>query len=188
MAPIEGMGLTVMRAAPSKPHYITEPPGENGVKEAKAGPPKTKKLVDDGDQRVLHKVSPPRGYILLQSRSPSPNLSKLTDQLTVDQPVPVDQHVDQSGTYEPLPEIEVSPGVFMELRGAKETSDAIDAGVAARVQCFCCAGTLECVPDAQMVICQDCRVVSLVEDSACNGLWRKENRRERRGVGLGLKM
>jgi hypothetical protein len=60
-----------------------------------------------------------------------------------------------------------------------EAQCSIEEGVAICVQCVCCEGTLQCVPNAEMVICQDCRVVSLVEDNEYNDLLPT-----RRGVGL----
>ena len=70
----------------------------------------------------------------------------------------------------------------MELRGAAETLQAIEAGIAASVICACCEVPLLCVPDAECVICPDCKVVSPVMTNL-----RGTNKQDRGGVGLGLK-
>ena len=85
--------------------------------------------------------------------------------------------------------IQVKPGVFMVLRSAVETLDAVEKGFASCVTCIGCKGKLKCVPDAEMVICSDCRVASPMETKEDKG--RKFSRGStssvaRRGVGLGL--
>ena len=85
--------------------------------------------------------------------------------------------------------IQVKSGVYMVLRSASETLYAVEKGFASCVTCTGCKGKLKCVPDAEMVICPDCRVASPMgtkEDK-----WRKSARGStssvaRRGVGLGL--
>jgi hypothetical protein len=62
------------------------------------------------------------------------------------------------------PEIEVCPGFFMLLRGADETLQAIESGFAIDAMCFCCEQSLQCVADAELVICPDCRVCSPLPD------------------------
>jgi hypothetical protein len=99
------------------------------------------------------------------------------------EPASVSEDITDQSVYESLPEVEVLPGVFMELRGARETLCSIEEGVDICVECVCCKGTLQCVPDAEMIICPDCRVVSLVEVNGHN-----DSLVERRGVGLGLKI
>jgi hypothetical protein len=75
-------------------------------------------------------------------------------------------------------EIEIAPGVFAPLRGGQETGDAIREGTCVKVNCFCCAAELLCIPDAQYVLCPDCDVVSPVDlPGKCDV----------RGVGLGLR-
>lgn len=76
--------------------------------------------------------------------------------------------------------VEVAPGIVMELRGAAETLHAIELGVAASVTCACCQVPLLCVPDAECVICPDCKVVSPVYIACATNQIRG-------GVGLGLK-
>ena len=84
-----------------------------------------------------------------------------------------------SATINRYYKVEVAPGMVMDLRGARETMDAIDSGTAASVACACCHSWLLCVPDAAAVICQDCRVMTPILSSG--------NSRRLRGVGLGLK-
>lgn len=79
--------------------------------------------------------------------------------------------------------VEVSPNVFMDLRSAMETLRAVESGRAVCVTCVQCQGTLKCVPDAELVMCPDCRITSpmCLEDDV-------PGRTPRRGVGLGLKL
>lgn len=79
--------------------------------------------------------------------------------------------------------VEVSPNVFMDLRSAMETLRAVESGRAICVTCVQCQGTLKCVPDAELVMCPDCRITSpmCLEDDI-------PGRTPRRGVGLGLKL
>jgi hypothetical protein len=89
-------------------------------------------------------------------------------------------------------EVEVAPGEYMPLRGSEETLQAIEMGHARIVTCFVCNHSLACVPDCELVICPDCRVISPVP-SAQDGrktedTYYYEGRPARRGVGLGLKM
>lgn len=57
-------------------------------------------------------------------------------------------------------EIEIAPGEYMPLRGSVETMDAVNNGSATQVACLACGIELQCVPDADLVICPDCRVLS----------------------------
>lgn len=58
--------------------------------------------------------------------------------------------------------VEVTPGHFMPLRGSEETMRAIESGRAHVVECMACGAVLTCVPDCELVICPDCRVLSPV--------------------------
>jgi hypothetical protein len=98
--------------------------------------------------------------------------------------------------------VEVAPGEYMTLRGSDETLRAIEMGYARIVTCFACSASLACVPDCNLVICPDCRVISPVcaeqddrkmaqrnDDSwEGNGTYFQEASSPRGGVGLGLKM
>jgi hypothetical protein len=79
-------------------------------------------------------------------------------------------------------EVEVAPGEYMTLRGSEETLHAIELGRARLVTCFVCTASLACVPDCELVICPDCRVISPVPTS------EDDSYTYYRGVGLGLKM
>lgn len=67
-----------------------------------------------------------------------------------------------SAKQSPRPEVEVSPGVYMALRGTDETIQAIETGRGKLVFCLACSTALQCVPDCDLVICPDCRVFSPV--------------------------
>ncbi len=94
-----------------------------------------------------------------------------------------DARHDRRSTHSRI-SVEVTPNVFMDLRSATETLRAIESGSAICVTCVQCQGTLKCVPDAELVMCPDCRITSpmRLEDDDFPG------RTVRRGVGLGLKL
>jgi hypothetical protein len=56
--------------------------------------------------------------------------------------------------------IEISPGYYLPLRGAKETQWALAHGRAVIVDCLLCGAALKCIDDCQVVICPDCRIVT----------------------------
>jgi hypothetical protein len=102
-------------------------------------------------------------------------------------------------------EVEVAPGEFMPLRGSDETLQAIEMGYARIVTCFACCASLACVPDCELVICPDCRVISPIcaelddrkmahRNQSPYGCWEgndgyyQDASPPPRGVGLGLKM
>jgi hypothetical protein len=103
-------------------------------------------------------------------------------------------------------EVEVSPGEFMLLRGSDETLEAIEMGYARMVTCFACSASLACVPDCELVICPDCRIISPIcseqdddrkmahHNDSTHGSWEAGNDYYHQaspppwGVGLGLKM
>jgi hypothetical protein len=72
-------------------------------------------------------------------------------------------------------QVEVYPGEFLRLRGAKETVEAIERGHSKSVFCYTCGLGLRCVADCDLVICPDCRSMSpvprrpasLFEDAEC---------------------
>jgi hypothetical protein len=80
-------------------------------------------------------------------------------------------------------ELEISPGVFAPLRGSEETWRAIQAGNVETVVCVCCCNRIQCIADAEYVICPECRVVSPVGDPYRE---RPASGLHIRGVGLGL--
>jgi hypothetical protein len=59
-------------------------------------------------------------------------------------------------------QVEVYPGEFLQLRGAKETVEAIERGRSKTVFCYACGLGLRCVADCELVICPDCRIMSPV--------------------------
>lgn len=64
--------------------------------------------------------------------------------------------------------IEVSPGHFMCLRGAAETTEAIYRDFYTPCRCFACSDsfttTIFCISDANYVLCPHCKVVSPVSE------------------------
>jgi hypothetical protein len=73
--------------------------------------------------------------------------------------------------------IEVSPGVFLKLRGAEETWRAIKLDFFMPCECSCCCLMIFCIQDAEFVLCPECRVVSI----SGNDRTGKDG-----GVGLGF--
>ena len=78
------------------------------------------------------------------------------------------------------PSVEVSPGVYVPLRGAAETMQAIPNDYYAPTSCVSCDSTIFCIEDANYILCPNCRVVSPLE-----GLY-EGLRKGRGGVGLGF--
>jgi hypothetical protein len=62
----------------------------------------------------------------------------------------------------PAVRVEVYPGEFLPLRGAKETFEAIERGHSKSVVCCACGLGLRCVADCELVICPECRIMSPV--------------------------
>jgi hypothetical protein len=56
--------------------------------------------------------------------------------------------------------VEISPGVYVRLRGAEETWDCIRHDFFMPCTCFGCSHELCCIQDADFVLCPTCRVVS----------------------------
>jgi len=77
--------------------------------------------------------------------------------------------------------IEVAPGQHLRLRGADETTQAIQDDFYIPCECSCCTKTILCIQDADYVLCPDCRVVSPIREQLDSG---KSNG----GVGLGFKV
>lgn len=80
-------------------------------------------------------------------------------------------------------EVEVAPGEYMPLRGSVETLKAIESGKACIVTCFACEAGLWCVPDADLVLCPDCRILSPLSSKQSSQIWTR-----RGGVGLGARV
>jgi hypothetical protein len=86
--------------------------------------------------------------------------------------------------------IEVSPGVYLPLRGSKETWEALLEGRVVVTMCSCCQEELSCIEDAQLVVCSDCWVISPVDQSIA-GISLEDNEADEEcyssSVGLGIK-
>jgi hypothetical protein len=79
--------------------------------------------------------------------------------------------------------IEVGPGVSAPLRGSDETWKAIEDGRVTITSCTWCQIELNCLDDAQLVICPDCTMISPVDQTA----GQDNSPCERYGVGVGIK-
>lgn len=78
-------------------------------------------------------------------------------------------------------QIEISPGVFAQLRGAEETWMAVEHGDVMFTDCMCCELHLMCIADADFVICPQCQVLCPVGLNGGGGGGGGG------GVGLGLR-
>jgi hypothetical protein len=85
-------------------------------------------------------------------------------------------------------EVEIGPGIWMELRGADETWTAIMNGAYCPATCFGCSLELLCVLDAEYVLCPECRVVNpIFEDDMGMRAELLSSDQKVFGVGLGFK-
>jgi hypothetical protein len=56
-------------------------------------------------------------------------------------------------------EIEVSPGVYLPMRGAEETEAAVRCGNVHQTTCACCESLLYCIKAAEFLYCPMCRII-----------------------------
>lgn len=89
-----------------------------------------------------------------------------------------------NGSNKPEIMIEVGPGVSMLLRGSDETWKAIEDGRVTITSCIYCQIELNCLDDAQLVICPVCTMMSPVDQTDGND---ENSSATRRGVGVGIK-
>jgi hypothetical protein len=80
--------------------------------------------------------------------------------------------------------IDVGTGVKMPFRGSDETWKAIEYGRVTLTTCISCQIELNCLEDAQLVICPDCSMMSPVDQTPGQG----NVSYERYGVGVGVKL
>jgi len=86
--------------------------------------------------------------------------------------------VPQQEEEEERPFMEVEEGRFVPLRGSAETWQGIIEGKIQQADCWVCSTKLECLKDADFVLCPECRSITpLPEDP----------NRHVGGVGLGIK-
>ena len=78
-------------------------------------------------------------------------------------------------------EMEVSPGVYLPFRDAKETWQAVARGCTIRCCCLECGIDLVAIQDCECVVCPDCQMLNPVFDRP-DGLKTVPH-----GIGLGLK-
>ena len=86
-------------------------------------------------------------------------------------------------------EVEIEPGVFMNLRGADETWTFIMNGSYIPAPCFSCGLDLLCVIDAEYILCPDCRVVGPVfeDELGMRAEYLQDSSKKVHGVGMGFK-
>lgn len=129
-----------------------------------------------------HRAWPQRPEPLLERRapgpetdpvwSPSPGLERLRGHGPEPEPEPVPQ--EDEPTFERRM-VEVAPGHFVALRGSEETWHALQRNTVTIVSCSCCEISLQCIQDAAMVLCPDCKMISPLADNGD-------------GLGLGIKL
>ena len=75
-----------------------------------------------------------------------------------------DRHYPKQGGKEnpAFKTVQVSPGVFLRLRGAAETWKAIYTDAYSPCSCICCEETIFCIDDAVFVLCPLCDTISPV--------------------------
>ena len=81
--------------------------------------------------------------------------------------------------------IEVAPGLFMRLRGAEETYEAVKNDSYMPTMCVVCADTIFCIDSANHVLCPVCRVVSPVDEDSFKELHNVSSVHDP-SVGLGF--
>lgn len=66
----------------------------------------------------------------------------------------------ESESIKQISTIEISPGKYLPLRGAKETMYAIECGFCVTIPCTICDQALICIANCELVLCPTCRIVS----------------------------
>lgn len=120
------------------------------------------------------RFQPSHRALALSSTTPSLEISRRPAVVS-----PKHTLLNVQGSHTNLPAIEVSPGIFMELRGSSESWEAVESGKVVVTTCPACALSLRCIQDAECVLCPDCRVVSPIEGAPVGF---------RSGLGLGVKL
>jgi hypothetical protein len=88
---------------------------------------------------------------------------------------------DRRGEKTHCQTIQVSPGVYLRLRGADETWKAIQRDFYVPCECMVCALTILCILDANFVLCPICKSASPVVDGDMQTADQHDG-----GVGLGF--
>jgi hypothetical protein len=57
-------------------------------------------------------------------------------------------------------QIEIAPGKYLPLRGAAETTYALQCGFYVTISCMICHSLLICIANCELVLCPDCRTLS----------------------------
>jgi hypothetical protein len=74
-------------------------------------------------------------------------------------------------------EVEIAPGVMARLRGADETTLALEQGRVVGSDCLCCGARSLCIDDACYLLCPICKVVNPLHNTTAD---------QSGGVGLGI--
>mmetsp|Transcript_13246 Transcript_13246/g.20080 ORF Transcript_13246/g.20080 Transcript_13246/m.20080 type:complete len:202 (+) Transcript_13246:139-744(+) len=82
---------------------------------------------------------------------------------------------------EDRPTVRVAPTLYVTLRGAQETWDALENGNVTKCECLECAMRMFCIQDAHYVLCPSCKIIQPLE-----GRRRIEFRLFAGGLGLGV--
>jgi hypothetical protein len=83
--------------------------------------------------------------------------------------------------------VEVAPGVFVSLRVAAETWQAIKYGCTTQTTCHNCQADLHVIEDAEHIVCPDCWMVGPVEQSIGDIPLEFDGDSKNHGLGLGVK-
>jgi hypothetical protein len=71
--------------------------------------------------------------------------------------------IDDSDLTNPkfkVAQIEIAPGKYLPLRGAAETTHAMECGFCVTIPCMVCNTLLICIANCELVLCPDCRILS----------------------------
>jgi predicted RNA-binding Zn-ribbon protein involved in translation (DUF1610 family) len=84
-------------------------------------------------------------------------------------------------------QIEVTPGVFMPIRGFSETWQAIKQNCTTTTSCASCKEELHVIEDAAHVVCPDCWMVTTLDQCIGGTPLEFDGESDSYGVGLGVK-
>jgi hypothetical protein len=86
-----------------------------------------------------------------------------------------------------ISQIEVTPGVFMPIRGYSETWQAIKQNCTTTTLCTSCKEELHVIEDAAHVVCPDCWMVTTMDQSIGVNPLEFDGESDSHGVGMGIK-
>jgi hypothetical protein len=124
------------------------------------------------------------GFGMSPPRTPHRNTTLIVNRDSYKAPKSDDHHCHQE--EQDCIMIEVAPGTKLPLRGNAETWSAIEEGSVTITMCISCNIDLNCIIDAQLVICPGCLLLSPV-DQTIQGTADATMTMHRHGVGVGIK-